>query len=195
MHLRPNLQMVLFGSSSIARPVGCVSVHCEFLQALPYLHWIPLVPSQGNCFPVVFAGTASLLGAAGLGDVAALGGATTGSRPGCGMSSMPGGGTPGGPGRPQPPGGGGGGLRRPGMGGGGFTIAGAPKGGGGGGGNPGIMPGSPGSPGPPASPGPVPFGRAIPVLAYSGGNTMPLHERWPGLSRAHGCSNNQSADT
>jgi len=171
LHLRPNLQIVLFGSSSIARPVGCVSVHCEFLQALPYLHWIPLVPSQGNCFPVVFAGTASL-GAAGLGDVAAFGGATTGRRPGCGMSSIPGGGTPGGPGRQPPPGGGGGGLRSPGMGGGGFTIpAGAPiAGGGGGGGNPGIMPGSP-----PASP--VPFGRDIPVFAYSGGNTMPLHER------------------
>lgn len=51
LHFRPNRQMVLFGSSSMLRPVGCMSVHWEFLQARPYLHWMPLVPSHGNCFP------------------------------------------------------------------------------------------------------------------------------------------------
>lgn len=73
-------------------------MHCEFLQARPYLHWIPLVPSQGNCLPVVFAGTASppfgaeLAAGAGLaagGDVAGgdVAGWSTFKSPGCGINS------------------------------------------------------------------------------------------------------------
>ena len=91
---------------------------------------------------------------------------------------MPGGGTPGGPGRP---GGGGGGFSMPGSGGGGFTMPAPRVGGGGGGGIPGIIPGSP-SPFDAARPGAC---RDMAALAYSGGRTIPLHELAL-FSRAHG---------
>ena len=71
-------------------------MHCEFLHARPYLHWIPLVPSQGNCLPVVFAGTAlppfgaelAAGSGSGAGFVAgAAGRGIMGKSPGCGINS------------------------------------------------------------------------------------------------------------